>query len=65
MAYRMGEGTRTIKGLIMSDRCEIPGCRKKALYALYWQLKEQKVWIHVCDFHERKLGDKNKKGVKV
>lgn len=49
----------------MEDRCEIPGCKKKALYALYWQLREQKVWIHVCKEHEEMLGNKNsKKGEK-
>lgn len=47
----------------MSDRCEIPGCGKKALYAMYWKLREGKVWIHVCAEHEEKLGGKNKKGV--
>ena len=44
----------------MRGKCEVEGCEEKAKFALYKTYPNgEKKWLHVCDFHEIKIGDEN------
>jgi len=40
--------------------CEVDGCKRKAIYALYKTFPNDiKVWLHVCREHEKEIGIEN------
>ena len=43
------------------NRCQIPCCKAEAKYGLYWITKDDKVWVEVCELHEKVLGAENEK----
>ena len=42
------------------EQCQIDGCKQPAKFALYKTLPE-KVWLQVCDAHEKEIGRENLK----
>ena len=44
-------------------QCQIDGCYEPAQYDLYRTSHGQKVWLHVCAYHEKIIGDKNMRRV--
>jgi len=43
-------------------RCQVNGCKQSAKYALYKTYDGgEKVWIQVCDQHEKEIGSENLK----
>jgi len=41
-------------------KCQVSGCQARAKNSLYQlQPSGEKVWVHVCEPHERRIGDEN------
>ena len=46
----------------MKELCQVEDCKSVAKYALYKTFSDgMKKWLHVCRWHEQKIGSENLK----